>query len=175
MTLGLLLLLDIDIVPDHDGENTNGKEAGSGDEHVTLSLTIRARDGISGRTAHLVRRLNDDTAIDLGEVGLRLGGKIGLESRRVYARPDCGCDGASDGASDAGECVLDCECNGDFLMTLADLYYQRDQQGRYTNMLEAFQAITCVNQPPLRSSQMQWWWRAWPGVSIKRSGRPAST
>ncbi|SFM89625.1 alpha/beta hydrolase fold [Pseudonocardia ammonioxydans] len=43
--------------------------------------------------------------------------------------------------------------NGDFLMTLADLYYQRDQQGRYTNMLEAFQAITCVNQPPLREPE----------------------
>lgn len=39
--------------------------------------------------------------------------------------------------------------NGDFLMTLADLYHQRDQQGRYTNMLQAFEAITCVNQPPL--------------------------
>lgn len=40
--------------------------------------------------------------------------------------------------------------NGDFLMTLADLYYQRDQQGRYTNMLEAFQAISCVNQPAIK-------------------------
>ncbi|MBP2367142.1 pimeloyl-ACP methyl ester carboxylesterase [Pseudonocardia parietis] len=40
--------------------------------------------------------------------------------------------------------------NGDFLMTLADLYHQRDAQGRYTNMLQAFQAITCVNQPPLK-------------------------
>ncbi|MBN9734652.1 MULTISPECIES: alpha/beta hydrolase [unclassified Pseudonocardia] len=40
--------------------------------------------------------------------------------------------------------------NGDFLMTLADLYYERDQQGRYSNMLESFQAISCVNQTPLK-------------------------
>jgi hypothetical protein len=30
-----------------------------------------------------------------------------------------------------------------------------------------------VKKPRLRSSQMQWWWRAWPGVSINCSGRPA--
>ncbi|WP_344028704.1 alpha/beta hydrolase [Pseudonocardia kongjuensis] len=39
--------------------------------------------------------------------------------------------------------------NGDFLMQLADLYHRRDAQGEYSNMLQAFQAITCVNQPAL--------------------------
>ncbi|MBC3192904.1 alpha/beta fold hydrolase [Pseudonocardia sp. C8] len=39
--------------------------------------------------------------------------------------------------------------NGDFLMMLADYYHQREPQGRYSNMLQAFQAITCVNQQPV--------------------------
>jgi pimeloyl-ACP methyl ester carboxylesterase len=38
---------------------------------------------------------------------------------------------------------------GRILALLADSYYERDQQGAYTNMLESFQAITCVNQPPV--------------------------
>lgn len=38
---------------------------------------------------------------------------------------------------------------GRILELLADSYYERDQQGRYSNMLEAFQAITCVNQKPV--------------------------
>ncbi|TCK21680.1 alpha/beta hydrolase [Pseudonocardia endophytica] len=39
--------------------------------------------------------------------------------------------------------------SGRVLGLLADSYYERDEQGRYTNSLEAFQAITCVNQPPV--------------------------
>lgn len=38
---------------------------------------------------------------------------------------------------------------GRILELLADAYYERDQQGRYSNMLESFQAITCVNQKPV--------------------------
>ena len=38
---------------------------------------------------------------------------------------------------------------GRILKLLADSYYERDEQGRYTNMLEAFQAISCVNQKPI--------------------------
>lgn len=36
---------------------------------------------------------------------------------------------------------------GRVLSVLADAYYERDQEGRYTNSLEAFQAISCMNQP----------------------------
>ena len=36
---------------------------------------------------------------------------------------------------------------GHVLSLLADSYYERDQQGHYTNSLEAFQAISCMNQP----------------------------
>ena len=39
--------------------------------------------------------------------------------------------------------------NGDFLMSLADMYYERSPDGHYSNMQEAFQAISCVNKPPL--------------------------
>ncbi|MEQ3554467.1 alpha/beta hydrolase [Pseudonocardia nematodicida] len=38
---------------------------------------------------------------------------------------------------------------GDILMQLADLYYQRDPQGRYANMQDAFSAISCVNRVPI--------------------------
>ncbi|RZT87025.1 alpha/beta hydrolase family protein [Pseudonocardia sediminis] len=38
---------------------------------------------------------------------------------------------------------------GRILQILADSYYERDEQGRYTNMLEAFQSISCVNQKPV--------------------------
>ncbi|MDN5920653.1 MAG: alpha/beta hydrolase [Pseudonocardia sp.] len=38
---------------------------------------------------------------------------------------------------------------GRVLQVLADSYYERDEQGHYSNMLEAFQAITCVNQKPV--------------------------
>ncbi len=36
---------------------------------------------------------------------------------------------------------------GRILDLLADSYYERDDQGRYSNSLEAFQAISCVNKP----------------------------
>lgn len=36
---------------------------------------------------------------------------------------------------------------GRILALLADSYYERDPAGTYSNSLEAFQAITCVNQP----------------------------
>ncbi|MEJ8277336.1 alpha/beta hydrolase [Pseudonocardia spirodelae] len=39
---------------------------------------------------------------------------------------------------------------GRVLMLLADLYHERDQQGRYSNMIQAFQSISCVNQPALK-------------------------
>ncbi|ANY05216.1 alpha/beta hydrolase [Pseudonocardia sp. HH130630-07] len=39
--------------------------------------------------------------------------------------------------------------NGDILMLLADLYHQRDEQGSYSNMLQVFQSISCVNQPAI--------------------------
>ena len=38
---------------------------------------------------------------------------------------------------------------GRILKILADTYHERDEQGRYSNMLQAFQAISCVNQPPV--------------------------
>lgn len=38
---------------------------------------------------------------------------------------------------------------GQTLQLLADSYYERDPQGRYSNMLEAFQSISCVNQKPV--------------------------
>lgn len=38
---------------------------------------------------------------------------------------------------------------GRVLQVLADSYYERDDKGRYSNMLEAFQAISCVNQKPV--------------------------
>jgi hypothetical protein len=100
MTLGLLILLDIDIVLDHDDEDTNSKEAGSGNQHVTSNITIRTCDCISGWAAELVRRLDDDAAVVLGKVGLRLSGEIGLESGRIDTGPDRSCDGATNWSFD---------------------------------------------------------------------------
>ncbi|ALE71961.1 hydrolase [Pseudonocardia sp. EC080625-04] len=37
--------------------------------------------------------------------------------------------------------------HGDTLMRLADSEYQRDQQGRYADTMEALQAIECMNRP----------------------------
>ena len=116
-TLGLLGLLDVDVVPDHDGEDTNSKEAGSGDQHVSLSLTIRTRNRISGWATNFVRRLNDDAAVDLGEIGLRLGREIGLESGRINTSPDGSCDGATDCSSDAGKSVLNGKGDSNLLMS----------------------------------------------------------
>ncbi|MFE7202601.1 alpha/beta hydrolase [Pseudonocardia alni] len=39
--------------------------------------------------------------------------------------------------------------SGRILMLLADSYYKRDDQGRYSNELEAFQAISCMDRPAL--------------------------
>lgn len=38
---------------------------------------------------------------------------------------------------------------GRILKLLADSYNERDEQGRYSNMLQAFQSISCVNQQPV--------------------------
>ncbi|MEU5693792.1 alpha/beta hydrolase [Actinosynnema sp. NPDC020468] len=38
---------------------------------------------------------------------------------------------------------------GDVLMLLADAYYDRDQQGRYSTITDAFTAIKCVDEPRL--------------------------
>lgn len=38
---------------------------------------------------------------------------------------------------------------GRILQALADSYYERDDQGRYANTLEAFQAISCVDKKPI--------------------------
>jgi pimeloyl-ACP methyl ester carboxylesterase len=39
--------------------------------------------------------------------------------------------------------------NGDLLMRLADLYYDRSADGTYSNQADAFQAIRCADYPPL--------------------------
>lgn len=39
--------------------------------------------------------------------------------------------------------------NGDVLMRLADLYYDRAPDGTYSNQTDAFQAVRCVDQPPI--------------------------
>ncbi|MFD7652657.1 alpha/beta hydrolase [Actinosynnema sp. NPDC059797] len=38
---------------------------------------------------------------------------------------------------------------GDVLMLLADAYFERDQQGRYSSVNDAFTAVNCVDQPPM--------------------------
>lgn len=38
---------------------------------------------------------------------------------------------------------------GRIMKLLADTYNERDEQGRYSNMLQAFQAISCVNKPAI--------------------------
>lgn len=38
---------------------------------------------------------------------------------------------------------------GDVLMLLADTYFDRDQQGRYGSVTDAFTAINCVDEPPV--------------------------
>ncbi|MFP5021984.1 alpha/beta hydrolase [Pseudonocardia phyllosphaerae] len=39
--------------------------------------------------------------------------------------------------------------DGRILKLLSDSYYERDEQGHYSNMLQAFQAISCVNNKPV--------------------------
>lgn len=63
--------------------------------------------------------------------------------------------------------------NGDLLMRLADLYYERDDQGRYSNMLQAFQSISCVNQPALKepSEALELATRADEAAPFRSTGR----
>lgn len=66
--------------------------------------------------------------------------------------------------------------NGDLLIRLADLYYERDEQGRYSNMLQAFQAISCVNQPAITepSEALELAKRADEAAPFRSTGRARS-
>jgi pimeloyl-ACP methyl ester carboxylesterase len=44
--------------------------------------------------------------------------------------------------------------NGDTLMQLADLYYDRALDGTYSNQSDAFQAVRCVDSPPITDPQV---------------------
>jgi len=44
--------------------------------------------------------------------------------------------------------------HGDTLMHLADTYYERSADGTYSTSMDAFQAVTCVDNPPIKDPKV---------------------
>lgn len=115
-TLNLLEVLDIDISPQHNCENSDGQNGGRGDKHRLLGVTVRLVNSSTGWCTHSVPLLHLNTSKDSREVRLALLRQVGHKFTRHNARPNCSSDRRTNGTSNGREHTLNSEDNGNILM-----------------------------------------------------------
>lgn len=115
-TLNLLEVLDVDIAPQHNSQNSNRKDGGGGDKHHLLRITIRLINSRPSRRTHSIRLLLPNISKDDREVCLALLWQILHKFNRHNTSPNSRSDRTTNGTSDGREHTLDSEHNSDILM-----------------------------------------------------------
>ena len=115
-TVDLLELLDIDVPPDQDTNEQQRDERRAGNDHLPLDIGIRADNRIPDRTAHRVRLLHDNRAVNLrGEI-LGVFRQAVVQLDREHVGPQGAGNGEADGDTNGAEHAEDGRRDGDLLV-----------------------------------------------------------
>ena len=115
-------ILNLDVPPQTNTNNSNSQHRRRSNDHHLLRLTIRILDRDSRSTSNGVRQLHRQIPIDGRKVALRFGGKILHEFLGKDTSPYSSSDGRSNCAAGVGEDIFHGDDDGDVLLCCGGHY-----------------------------------------------------
>lgn len=114
--MSLFQLLDINVLPHDDANNTEGQEAGSDNDHESLNVTVGVDGGLANGTAHWIIRLDGQATKDgVGHV-LAIGRKILVQLLWDNVCPHSSSNSLADSSANGAEQTKQGNADGDFLV-----------------------------------------------------------